>query len=110
MLSISDCGVVTSGNYRKFYIEDGQKYSHTVDPLSGAPVRHSLLSATVVAKDGATADAYATWFMVVGPDAAKQLTSQLAGEHIESYLVYGEQDDMKVWHTPGMRLDSEGRR
>lgn len=110
VVSISDCGLVTSGNYRKFYVEDGQKYSHTVDPVSGAPVRHSLLSATVVACDGATADAYATWFMVIGTDAARQVIStQLASEGVEAYLVYGDQDDMRVWHTPGLRLDSEKR-
>ena len=110
VVSISDCGLVTSGNYRKFYVEDGQKYSHTVDPVSGAPVRHSLLSATVVACDGATADAYATWFMVIGTDAARQVIStQLASEGVEAYLVYGDQDDMRVWHTPGLRLDSEQR-
>jgi thiamine biosynthesis lipoprotein len=107
VVSVSDCGLVTSGNYRKFYVEDGQKYSHTVDPTTGAPVKHSLLSATVLACDGATADAYATWFMVIGTEASKQVISQLAGEHVEAYLVYGEQDDMKVWHTPGLRLDSE---
>jgi len=107
VVSVSDCGLVTSGNYRKFYVEDGQKYSHTVDPLSGMPVRHSLLSATVQARDGATADAYATWFMVIGTEAAKDVISQLADEHVEAYLVYGEQDDMKVWHTPGLLLDSE---
>ena len=110
VVSISDCGLVTSGNYRKFYVEDGQKYSHTVDPVSGAPVKHSLLSATVVACDGATADAYATWFMVIGTEAAKQvISSRLAGEGVEAYLVYGEQDDMRVWHTPGLILDSDRR-
>lgn len=110
VVSISDCGLVTSGNYRKFYVEDGQKYSHTVDPVSGTPVKHSLLSATVIARDGATADAYATWFMVIGTEEAKQvISSQLAGEGVEAYLVYGEQDDMKVWHTPGLILDSDRR-
>ena len=108
VVSISDCGLVTSGNYRKFYVEDGRKYSHTVDPVSGMPVKHSLLSATVIARDGATADAYATWFMVIGTEEAKQvISSRLAGEGIEVYLVYGDQDDMKVWHTPGLLLDSE---
>ncbi|MBR3031089.1 MAG: FAD:protein FMN transferase [Bacteroidales bacterium] len=108
VVSISDCGLVTSGNYRKFYVEDGRKYSHTVDPVSGMPVKHSLLSATVIARDGATADAYATWFMVIGTEEAKQvISSRLAGEGIEAYLVYGDQDDMKVWHTPGLLLDSE---
>ena len=72
-------------------------------------MKHSLLSATVLACDGATADAYATWFMVIGTEAAKQVVSQLAGEHVEAYLVYGDQDDMKVWHTPGLILDSEKR-
>ncbi|MBR7026170.1 MAG: FAD:protein FMN transferase [Bacteroidales bacterium] len=110
VVSISDCGLVTSGNYRKFYVEDGLKYSHTVDPVSGMPVKHSLLSATVVARDGATADAYATWFMVIGTEEAKRvISSQLAGEGVEAYLVYGEQDDMKVWHTPGLILDSDRR-
>lgn len=108
VVSISDCGLVTSGNYRKFYVEDGRKYSHTVDPVSGMPVKHSLLSATVIARDGATADAYATWFMVIGTEEAKQvISSRLAGEGFEAYLVYGDQDDMKVWHTPGLLLDSE---
>lgn len=65
-----DCGVVTSGNYRKFYIRDGQKYSHTIDPRTGRPVQHNLLSATVIAPTAAQADALATYFMVVGPDAA----------------------------------------
>jgi thiamine biosynthesis lipoprotein len=71
-------------------------------------VKHSLLSATVVAADGATADAYATWFMVIGTEAARQVIStQLASEGVEAYLVYGDQEDMKVWHTPGLILDSE---
>ncbi len=65
-----DCGVVTSGNYRKFYIRDGKKYSHTIDPRTGRPVEHNLLSATVIAPTAAEADALATYFMVIGPDAA----------------------------------------
>ncbi len=65
-----DCGVVTSGNYRKFYIRDGKKYSHTIDPRTGRPVEHNLLSATVIAPTAAQADALATYFMVIGPDAA----------------------------------------
>lgn len=64
------CGVVTSGNYRKFYIKDGQKFAHTIDPRSGFPVQHNLLSATVVAETGARADALATFFMVIGRDDA----------------------------------------
>ena len=59
-------GVVTSGNYRKFYVRDGKKYSHTIDPRTGYPVTHNLLSATVIAPSAWEADALATWFMVIG--------------------------------------------
>lgn len=72
-------GIVTSGNYRKFYLHDGKKYAHTLDPRSGAPVQHSLLSATVTVsgspeqRSTALADAYATWFMVVGAQEALEV-------------------------------------
>lgn len=77
ILEVTDCGIVTSGNYRKFYERDGQKYAHTIDPKTGWPVTHHLLSATVIIPDslctfpGATADACATWMMVIGSDAAR---------------------------------------
>lgn len=67
----ADCGVVTSGNYRKFYVVDGVKYSHTIDPRTGHPVTHNLLSATIIAPSSATADAIATYCMVVGMDEAR---------------------------------------
>lgn len=63
--------MATSGNYRNFYYKNGKKYAHTIDPKTGRPVQHSLLSATVLAKDCATADAYATAFMVMGVEKAK---------------------------------------
>lgn len=59
-------GVVTSGNYRKYYIKDGKKYAHTIDPRTGRPVEHDLLSATVIAPYAWKADALATIFMVIG--------------------------------------------
>ena len=64
-------GVVTSGNYRKFYVRDGKKYSHTIDPRTGYPVTHNLLSATVIAQSAWEADALATWFMVIGFEQAR---------------------------------------
>lgn len=73
IIEVSDCGVVTSGNYRKFYIENGQKFAHTIDPRTGKPVQHNLLSATIIATDATLADAYATWMMVIGPEAARQM-------------------------------------
>ncbi len=69
-------GVVTSGNYRKFYIKDGKKYSHTIDPESGRPVSHNLLSATVIASNATIADALATYFMVIGDEKARAYLSE----------------------------------
>ena len=66
ILEVSGVGMATSGNYRKFYYKDGKRYAHTIDPRIGHPVQHSILSATVIAKDCTTADAYATAFMVMG--------------------------------------------
>lgn len=69
-------GVVTSGNYRKFYIKDGKKYSHTIDPETGRPVFHNLLSATVIAGNATIADALATYFMVIGDVKAREYLSE----------------------------------
>jgi thiamine biosynthesis lipoprotein len=97
-------GIVTSGNYRKYYVRDGRKYAHTIDPRSGYPVEHNLLSATVVSPDGAAdADALATWCMVVGLDAARGLLQDLEG--VEGYLIYTAEDgSMAEWATPGFTL------
>ena len=78
-IQLNDKAVATSGSYRKYYIKDGIKYSHTINPKTGYPVTHSLLSATVVAIDAATADAYATAMMVVGLPAAMDLANRLEG-------------------------------
>ena len=97
-------GIVTSGNYRKFYVRDGRKYAHSIDPRSGYPVQHNLLSATVVSPAGAAdADALATWCMVVGLDAARELLTDLDG--VEGYLIYTAEDgSMTEWASPGFTL------
>ncbi|MBR4775694.1 MAG: FAD:protein FMN transferase [Bacteroidales bacterium] len=96
-------GVVTSGNYRKFYVKDGHKYAHTVDPRSGYPVEHSLLSATVVSSNSAAeADAVATWCMVIGLQEAQQVL--LADPALEGYLIYEEEGQMRQWASPGFTL------
>jgi thiamine biosynthesis lipoprotein len=97
-------GVVTSGNYRKYYIRDGRKYAHTIDPRSGYPVQHNLLSATVVSSaSAADADALATWCMVLGPDSARDLLLGLDG--VEGYLISTAEDgSMAEWATPGFTL------
>ena len=81
-------GIVTSGNYRKFYIKDGKKYAHSIDPRTGHPVTHNLLSATIVAEDALTADAYATYCMVVGLEESIQLLQKR--EDLEGCLIYDE--------------------
>ena len=98
------CGVVTSGNYRKFYIRDGRKYAHTINPRTGFPVSHNLLSATVVsARSSADADAVATWCMVLGLDESKTLLLQ--NPELEGYLIYEDgEGQMKEWATPGFTL------
>jgi len=78
-------GVVTSGNYRKYYIKDGRKYAHTIDPRTGYPVTHDLLSATIVAPTAAEADALATACMVLGPGPARELIETRPG--VEGYLI-----------------------
>ena len=84
------CGITTSGNYRKFFIRDGKKYSHTINPLTGYPVEHSLLSATVVSKvSSAESDAIATWCMVVGLEEARKII--LEDNQLEGYLTYADE-------------------
>lgn len=74
VLTLTDCAMATSGNYRNFYLtEDGRRVAHTIDPATGYPVQHSILSATVLAPTCAEADAFATAFMVLGLDGARQV-------------------------------------
>jgi thiamine biosynthesis lipoprotein len=94
--------LATSGNYRKFYIEDGVKYSHTIDPRTGYPVRHTLLSATVIAPECAVADAWATACMVAGPDAA--ITMIENNHSIEGYLIFSDENgEMRTWMSNGLK-------
>ena len=97
-------GITTSGNYRKFFIRDGRKYSHTINPRTGYPVEHNLLSATVVSSaNAADSDAIATWCMVVGLQASQILI--LGDPTLEGYLVYSDDDGtMQEWVSPGFTL------
>lgn len=102
IIELKNQSLATSGNYRKFFVEEGVKYSHTIDPKTGFPARNTLLSATVVCDDCITADAWATSFMVVGFEKSKELLSQLKG--IEVYFVYSNaQGDYEVFFSEGMR-------
>lgn len=93
------CGIVTSGNYRKFYVRNGKKYAHTVDPRTGYPVSHSLLSATVIASDATRADAVATYCMVIGTEEAKVFLER--EPDYEGYLIYASGDSLCCWRSSG---------
>lgn len=102
VLNITDIAMATSGNYRKFYYKDGQKYAHTIDPKTGYPVQHSLLSATVLAKDCATADAYATSFMVLGVERAKAVLEK--HPELMAYFIFARPDGTNdVWFSPSLQ-------
>ena len=96
-------GIVTSGNYRKFYIKDGKKFSHTVDPRTGYPVTHNLLSATIVADDALTADAFATYCMVIGLEESMEFLE--SRPDLEGCLIYDEDGQFKTWCSEGFSLE-----
>ena len=104
ILEVTDCGIVTSGNYRKFYVENGQKFAHTIDPATGRPVTHNLLSATVIARDATAADAYATWMMVVGLERARDILSQRSD--LEALLVYDQDGQMLSFQTANINTQA----
>ncbi|MDD6253023.1 MAG: FAD:protein FMN transferase [Bacteroidales bacterium] len=98
------CGIVTSGNYRKFYIRNGHKYSHTLDPRTGHPVEHNLLSATIVASNATDADAYATYCMVIGFEEARMFIEKNS-QRLSGYLIYSDEEgNMKEWASDGFSI------
>lgn len=102
VLAISDVGMATSGNYRNFYYKGGKKYAHTIDPRNGYPVQQRILSSTVIAQDCATADAYATAFMVMGLEAAQAFCE--AHPELDAYFICdGEGDTFDTFFTDGMK-------
>ena len=102
VLNVTDKAMATSGNYRNFYYKGGKKYAHTIDPKTGYPVQHSLLSATVLGPDCATADAYATSFMVMGMERAKGVLER--HPELMAYFIYSdEKGDNAVWFSPSLK-------
>ncbi|MEX2568333.1 MAG: FAD:protein FMN transferase, partial [Cyclobacteriaceae bacterium] len=101
IIALENKGMATSGNYRNFYMVDGKKFSHTISPFTGYPVEHGLLSATVVAEDCMTADAFATAFMVLGTEKAKEI--QVRTEGLEIFLIFNDQEgNLKSFVSPGL--------
>lgn len=99
IVELTDCGMATSGNYRRFYYKNGKRYAHTIDPRTGFPVQHTLLSSTVIARNCATADAYATAFMVLGMDSAIKVLEK--HPELEAYFIYSDaKGGNGVWMSP----------
>jgi thiamine biosynthesis lipoprotein len=102
ILEISDKGIATSGNYRNFYYKDGMKYAHTIDPKTGRPVQHSILSSTVIANECIAADAFSTAFMVMGIERAKEVLERF--HDIEAYFIYSDKNgNYQTFMTDGMK-------
>lgn len=102
ILNVTNKAMATSGNYRNFYYKGGKKYAHTIDPKTGYPVQHSILSATVITKSCAVADAYATSFMVMGLEKAQKVLER--HPELMAYFIYSDDDgDMAVWFSPSLK-------
>ena len=99
-LTLTDKSLATSGNYRKFYEKNNQIYSHTINPKTGFPVQHALLSATVIADDCMTADAYATAFMVMGVGETQDFLE--SDSTLEAFLIFTNEDrQWETWSSKG---------
>ena len=101
VLNVTDKAMATSGNYRNFYYKGGRKYAHTIDPKTGRPVQHNILSATVLCNQCAKADAYATAFMVMGLDKAREVLER--NPDLMVYFIYDDKGQNKVWYSPSMK-------
>ena len=94
ILAVSDICMATSGNYRNYYYADGERRSHTIDPRTGYPVQHSVLSATVVSSSCMRADALATACMVLGADKAMEMIER--AQDAACYLIVAQNDSLVV--------------
>jgi len=101
-VKLNNMALATSGNYRKYFEENGIRYSHTIDPKTGYPVRHSLLSASVLADACWKADGYATAFMVMGLDKSKEFL--LKNPELQAFFIYSdEKGNLKTFTTEGLK-------
>jgi thiamine biosynthesis lipoprotein len=107
LIRIKEKSLATSGNYKKFYIEDGKKYAHIINPFTGYPARNNLLSATVIAGNCMTADAYATVFMVMGLEKAKQFLAENKNLGLEVLFIYDEKGISKTYMSEGFETNVE---
>ena len=101
IVKLENMALNTSGNYHIFYVENGIRYSHEINPKTGYPAHNNLLSATLMAADCMTADAYATAFMVMGLDKSIKFLSE--HQELLAYLIYSdEKGNFKVFQSKGL--------
>lgn len=94
-------GIATSGDYQNFYMKDGKRFAHTINPLTGYPAEQNILSCTIVAEDCMTADGYATALMALGMEEAVRIAGTL--NEIDYYLIYVDKDgNHKINYSNGM--------
>lgn len=103
VVNLNNKALATSGNYRKFYEENGQKYSHIINPKTGYPAKQNLLSTTVIADDCMTADAYATAFMVMGLNTSQQFLESNKSLNLEVYFIYDDNGLLKTYASEGIK-------
>jgi thiamine biosynthesis lipoprotein len=90
VITLNNTSLATSGNYRNYYIKEGKKYAHTINPLTGYPAEENILSATVIYSDCMTADAFATAFMALGLEKACAIAAQFP--QMNYLLVYTDEN------------------
>ena len=104
VISLTDCSMATSGNYRRFYLDaQGRKVAHTIDPRTGLSAVTDLLSATVIAPTCAEADAFGTMFMAMGSERAIALAREMAADGVMVYfIVAGKGGEYKVYYSAAL--------
>ncbi len=107
IVSLNNKALATSGNYRKFFEIDGQKYSHTIDPRTGYPTLNNLLSVTIIADDCLTADAFATAFMVMGYEKSLAFLNSAKNPGLQVYFIYDDKGEIKTYVSEGLINDLE---
>jgi thiamine biosynthesis lipoprotein len=104
IILLDNQAVTTSGNYRKYFEENGRKYSHIIDPQTGYPYKNNLLSVTIIAKDALTADGYDTPLMVMGLEKARAFLK--LHPELKAYMIFSDENGQyRVEYTKGIQID-----
>jgi len=101
-IKLDGLAIATSGNYRKFTIENGIKYAHHIDPKTGYPTKNNLLSVSIISKQCITSDAYATGVLVMGLEKAKLFLEK--HKELEALLIYSDENgEYQFYETPNLK-------